>query len=77
MELKSNLNLFITIINESSTFVSFGDHFDSIYSAHFMELADGRRAHVVLGKGTAKLFDAKGNLHVVLLYKCALYSILQ
>ena len=60
------------IINDSSKFVSFDTNFDS--SSHFMELADGSKANVVLGKGNAnvKLFDVRGNVHNVMLHN-ALY----
>ena len=60
------------IINDSSKFVSFDTSFDS--SSHFMELANGSKANIVLGKGNAnvKLFDVRGNLHNVMLHN-ALY----
>ena len=60
------------IINDSSKFINFDENFDS--STHFMELADGSKSNVVLGKGNAKvkLFDVKGNMHDVMLYN-ALY----
>ncbi|CAB4044999.1 Hypothetical predicted protein, partial [Paramuricea clavata] len=56
------------IINDSSKFINFDENFDS--STHFMELADGSKCNVVLGKGNAKvkLFDVKGNMHDVMLY---------
>ena len=55
------------IINDSSKFVSFDNSFDP--NTHFIELADGSKANVVLGKGNAlvKLFDVKGNLQDVML----------
>ena len=55
------------IINDSSKFVSFDKNFDC--NSHFIELADGSKANVVLGKGNAKvkLFDIKGNLHDIIL----------
>jgi hypothetical protein len=60
------------IINDSSKFINFDENFDS--STHFMELADGSKSNVVLGKGNAKvkLFDVKENMHDVMLYN-ALY----
>jgi hypothetical protein len=60
------------IINDSSKFINFDDNFDP--STHFMELADGSKSNVVLGKGNArvKLFDVRGNMHDVMLYN-ALY----
>ena len=60
------------IINDSSKFVSFDNNFDP--KSHFIELADGSKANVVLGKGDAlvKLFDVKGNLQNLML-KDALY----
>lgn len=60
------------IINDSSKFINFDDNFDP--STHFMELADGSKSNVVLGKGNAKvkLYDVRGNLHEVKLYN-ALY----
>ena len=60
------------VINDSSKFVSFDTSFNS--SSHFMELANGSKTNVVLGKGNAnvKLFDARGNLHNVMLHN-ALY----
>ena len=55
------------IINDKSKFVDFDRKFDS--STHFIELADGSRANVILGKGNAKvkLFDANGILQDVVL----------
>ena len=46
-------------------FVDFDRKFDS--STHFIELADGSKANVVLGKGNAKvkLFDVNGILQDV------------
>ena len=47
--------------------INFDRKFDS--STHFIELADGSRANVVLGKGNAKvkLFDVNGILQDVVL----------
>ena len=55
------------IINDKSKFVDFDSKFDP--STHFIELADGSRANVVLGKGNAKvkLFDVNGILQDVVL----------
>ena len=55
------------IINDKSKFVDFDRKFDP--STHFIELADGSRANVVLGKGNAKvkLFDVNGILQDVVL----------
>ena len=60
------------IINDKSKFVDFGKEFNP--SAHVIELADGSKANVVLGKGNAKvkLYDVNGNAHDVML-KSALY----
>ena len=60
------------IINDKSKFVDFVSIFDP--STHFIELADGSRANVVLGKGNAKvkLFDVNGIMQDVVLNK-ALY----
>ena len=54
------------IINDKSKFVYCDTKFDP--STHFIELADGSRANVVLGKGNAKvkLFDVNGILQDVL-----------
>ena len=54
-------------INDKSKFVDFDSKFDP--STHFIELADGSRANVVLGKGNAKvkLFDVNGILQDVVL----------
>lgn len=51
------------IITDRSKFVSFDDNFGT--NAHIIELVDGSKTSVVLGKGNAKvkLFDVKGNLH--------------
>ena len=56
------------IVNDSSKFINFDDNFDP--NIHFMELADGSKSNVVVGKGNAKvkLYDVKGNLHDVMLY---------
>ena len=54
------------IINDSSKFINFDNNFDP--STHFMELADGNKSNVVLGKGNAKLYDVRGNLHDVMFY---------
>ena len=55
------------IINDKSKFVSFDQKFDP--SKHVIELADGSKANVVLGKGNAKvkLYDVNGNLQDVML----------
>ena len=55
------------IINDSSKFVSFDNNFNP--NSHFIELADGSKANVVLGKGNVmvKLFDIKGNVQDVML----------
>ena len=55
------------IINDKSKFVDFDTKFDP--STHFIELADGSRANVVLGKGNAKvkLYDVNGNVQDVVL----------
>lgn len=54
------------IINDKSKFVDFDKKFDP--GTHFIELADGSRANVVLGKGNAKvkLYDVKGNVQDVI-----------
>ncbi|XP_046856234.1 uncharacterized protein LOC124449349 [Xenia sp. Carnegie-2017] len=41
------------ILNDSSKFVSFDKNFDC--NSHFIELADGSKANVLLGKGNAKV----------------------
>ena len=53
------------IINDKSKFVDFDRKFDSC--THFIELAVGSKANVVLGKGNAKvkLFDVNGILQDV------------
>lgn len=55
------------IINDKSKFVDFDKKFDP--RTHFIELADGSRANVVLGKGNAKvkLYDVNGILQDVVL----------
>ena len=55
------------IINDKSKFVDFDKKFDP--STHFIELADGSRANVVLGRGNAqvKLYDVNGNVQDVVL----------
>ena len=55
------------IINDKSKFVNFDEKFDP--SNHVIELADGSKANVVLGKGNAKvkLYDINGNLQDVML----------
>ena len=55
------------IINDKSRFVDFDPQFNS--RDHFIELADGSKANVVLGKGNAKvkLYDVNGNLQDVML----------
>ena len=55
------------IINDSSKFVSFDNNFNP--NSHLIELADGSKANVVLGKGNAmvKLFDVRGNVQDVML----------
>ena len=60
------------MIKDSPKFESFDTSFDS--SSHFMKLADGSKANVVLRKGNAnvKLFDVRGNLRKVMLHN-ALY----
>ena len=60
------------IVNDQSKFVDFDPKFDA--STHSIELADGSKANVVLGKGNAmmKLYDVNGNLQDVML-KNALY----
>ena len=52
------------IINDNSKFVGFDTSFDS--SSHFMELVDGSKANVVLGKGDAnvKLFDVREVIYI-------------
>ena len=60
------------IINDKSKFVVFDKKFNP--SAHVIELADGSKANVVLGKGNAKvkLYDVNGNTREVML-NSALY----
>ncbi len=60
------------IINDKSKFVDFDKEFNP--SAHVIELADGSKANVVLGKGNAKvkLYDVNGNARDVML-NSALY----
>ncbi|CAB3996656.1 myosin heavy fast skeletal muscle [Paramuricea clavata] len=60
------------IINDKSKFVDFDKEFNP--SAHVIELADGSKANVVLGKGNAKvkLYDVNGNAREVML-NSALY----
>jgi predicted aspartyl protease len=55
------------IINDKSKFVNFDEKFDP--SNHVIELADGSKANVVLGKGNAKvkLYDVNGNLQDIML----------
>jgi hypothetical protein len=55
------------IITDRSKFVSFDDDFDT--NTHTIELADGSKTNIVVGKGDAKvkLFDVRGNLHEVML----------
>ena len=55
------------IINDKSKFLDFDKKFDP--STHFIELADGSRANVVLGRGNAqvKLYDVNGNVQDVVL----------
>ena len=60
------------IINDKSKFVDFNQEFNP--SAHVIELADGSKANVVLGKGNGKvkLCDVNGNAREVML-NSALY----
>ncbi|CAB4019984.1 myosin heavy fast skeletal muscle, partial [Paramuricea clavata] len=75
---KSNSSLLVDtgatshIINDKSKFVDFDKEFNP--SAHVIELADGSKANVVLGKGNAKvkLYDVNGNAREVML-NSALY----
>ena len=75
---KDNLSLLVDtgatshIINDKSKFVNFDKDFNT--NAHVIELADGSKANVVLGKGNAKvkLYDVNGNAHDVML-NSALY----
>ena len=75
---KDNLNLLVDtgatshIINDKSKFVDFDKDFNA--NAHVIELADGSKANVVLGKGNAKvkLYDVNGNARDVML-NSALY----
>ncbi|CAB4012036.1 Hypothetical predicted protein, partial [Paramuricea clavata] len=75
---KSNSSLLVdtgatsNIINDKSKFVDFDKEFNP--SAHVIELADGSKANVVLGKGNAKvkLYDVNGNARDVML-NSALY----
>ncbi|CAB3996099.1 myosin heavy fast skeletal muscle [Paramuricea clavata] len=75
---KSNSSLLVDtgatshIINDKSEFVDFDKEFNP--SAHVIELADGSKANVVLGKGNAKvkLYDVNGNACEVML-NSALY----
>ena len=75
---KDNLNLLVDtgaishIINDKSKFVDFDKDFNA--NAHVIELADGSKANVVLGKGNAKvkLYDVNGNARHVML-NSALY----
>jgi predicted aspartyl protease len=55
------------IINDKSKFIAFDGNFDS--SSHVIELADGRKANVVTGKGVAKvkLYDVNGSSHDIIL----------
>ena len=55
------------IVTDRSKCVSFDDNFDT--NTHIIELADGSKTSIVLGKGNAKvkLYDVKGNLHEVML----------
>ena len=55
------------ITTDRSKFVSFDNDFDT--NTHTIELADGSKTNVVVGKGDAKvkLFDVRGNLHEVML----------
>ena len=55
------------IINDKTKFLDFDQKFNP--STHFIGLADGSRANVVLGKGNAKvkLYDVNGNLQDVVL----------
>ena len=75
---KDNLKLLVDtgatshIINDKSKFVNFDKDFNA--NAHVIELADGSKANVVLGKGNCKvkLYDVNGNAHDVML-NSALY----
>ena len=75
---KSNSSLLVDtgatshIINDKSKFVDFDKEFNP--SAHVIELADGSKPNVVLGKGNAKvkLYDVNGNAREVML-NSALY----
>ena len=75
---KDNLNLLVDtgatshIINDKSKFVDFDKDFNA--NAYVIELADGSKANVVLGKGNAKvkLYDVNGNARDVML-NSALY----
>jgi hypothetical protein len=75
---KSNSSLLVDtgatshIINDKSKFVDFDKEFNP--SAHVIELADGSKANVVLGKGNAKvkLYDVNGNAREIML-NSALY----
>lgn len=62
------------IINDKTKFVGFDQKFNS--STHFIELADGSRPNVVLGKGNAKvkLCAVFSNLQDVVLNN-ALYTL--
>ena len=55
------------IINHKSKFLDFDKKFDP--STHFIELADGSRANVVLGRGNAQVkpYDVNGNVQDVVL----------
>ena len=55
------------IVVDRENFQSFEKEFDA--ENHFIELADGSKASVVLGKGNAKVkvYDVNGNLHDLLL----------
>ena len=55
------------IITEESKFVKFDSNFNA--KDHVIELADGSKANVVLGRGNAKvkLYDINGNLYDVIL----------
>ena len=55
------------IITEESRFVKFDSNFNA--KDHVIELADGSKANVVLGRGNAKvkLYDINGKLHGVFL----------
>lgn len=50
------------IINDKFKFVDFDKKFD--FSTYFIELVDGSRVNVVLGKGNVKvkLYDVNGNM---------------